>query len=166
MFRNRKTKSIAPALAPARPAGARAPESRRPSVEVYLGEAALVSLIVSSAEVYKKECYGTLLGYRADNRILVEHAIPYQSALRKHSEVCLGARSRRIIDEVLEGLPKYGVLGEYHSHPMFGDKRANVRLGALDAVDMNAGARARTRPSRARTRTTTSRSARTSIRAA
>lgn len=137
---SRKRKSIGPALGAPRVAAARAASEApgRNAVEVYLGEAALVSLLVSSAEVYKKECYGTLLGYRTDNRILVEHAIPYQSALRKHSEVVLGARSRRIIDEVLEGLPKYKVLGEYHSHPMFGDKRANVRLGALDTIDMNA----------------------------
>ncbi len=130
---SRKSKTIAPVSPPPRLVAA----ERRRAVEVYLGEAALVSLLVSSAEVYKKECYGTLLGYRTDNRILVEHAIPYQSAQRKHSEVCLGARSRRIIDEVLGGLPKFKVLGEYHSHPMFGERRANIRLGALDTIDMN-----------------------------
>jgi hypothetical protein len=105
-------------------------------VDVHLEEAALLGMLVASAEVYKKECYGVLLGYRLSDRFIVSGALPYQSADRKSSEVFLRPGRRKVVESVLRNIPKYRVLGEFHSHPMFGDKRATIRLGPLDAVDM------------------------------
>jgi len=52
-------------------------------MRVYLSENAFVDLLLSSAEVYKKECLGFLLGYRLEDRFIVEHAFSFQTADRK-----------------------------------------------------------------------------------
>ena len=44
-------------------------------------------MVLSSVEVFKKECLGGLLGIRSLGRIVVECAIPFQSAKRGFSEV-------------------------------------------------------------------------------
>ena len=43
-------------------------------MRVYLSENAFVDLLLSSAEVYKKECFGFLPGYKLEDRFIVEHA--------------------------------------------------------------------------------------------
>ncbi len=52
---------------------------------VQLCQTAFLSVVLSSIEAYKKECYGLLLGYRTDTDWLVEYAIPYQTATRGHN---------------------------------------------------------------------------------
>ncbi len=105
-------------------------------MDIFLEESALLGLLVASAEVYKKECYGVLLGYRLNDRFIVSGSIAYQSADRKPSEVYLRPHRRRVVESVLKNIPKYRVLGEFHSHPMFADRRATIRLGPMDAEDM------------------------------
>ena len=50
-------------------------------MEVYISANAFWALLISAIEVYKKECFGLLLGYRDNSNIyIVEHAISYQTA--------------------------------------------------------------------------------------
>jgi hypothetical protein len=51
-------------------------------MQAYLSEHVFWALLVSAIEVYKKECYGLLLGYRGDGRFIVENAIAVQKAER------------------------------------------------------------------------------------
>ena len=57
-------------------------------MEVYISSNAFWALLISAIEVYKRECFGLLLGYRDHPNIyIVEHAISYQTANRGHSSV-------------------------------------------------------------------------------
>ena len=58
-------------------------------MEAYLSENAFVGLLVSTVEVYRRECFGILLGHRESDRIMVDFVVPYQSAVRKFQEVHL-----------------------------------------------------------------------------
>jgi len=49
-------------------------------MKVFLSEAAFMGLVLSSIEVYKKECLGLLLGYKLEDRYIVEYSVAYQSA--------------------------------------------------------------------------------------
>jgi hypothetical protein len=54
-------------------------------MKVYLSEHAFMGLLLSSAEVFKRESLGYLLGYRLDDWIIVEYAFSLQTARRKRS---------------------------------------------------------------------------------
>ncbi len=57
----------------------------------YISQNAFWGLLISAVEVYKRECFGLLIGYRdrrgPDEMYIVEHALPFQSAGRKHRGV-------------------------------------------------------------------------------
>ena len=66
-------------------------------MEVYLSENAFVGLLVSTIEVYRRECLGILLGHREPDRIMVDFDVPYQAARRKFQEVHMDwHRSQRV----------------------------------------------------------------------
>ncbi len=107
-------------------------------MEVFIEEKAFTTLIMSSAEVFKLECYGCLLGYKLDSAIIVESAIPYQTAERTFSTVDLKRKQRGVIEKVLENFPKLKAVGEYHSHPQRGDVKGNVLLSGSDVENIKA----------------------------
>ena len=57
----------------------------------YISQNAFWGLLISAVEVYKRECFGLLIGYRdrkgPEEMYIVEHAVPFQSAGRKHKGV-------------------------------------------------------------------------------
>ena len=70
-------------------------------MEVYLSENAFVGLLVSTVEVYRRECFGILLGHREPDRIMADFVVPYQSAVRKFQEVHMDwGRGQRVVDAV------------------------------------------------------------------
>jgi proteasome lid subunit RPN8/RPN11 len=101
-------------------------------VQVYLNENVFMGLILSAVEVYKKECFGLLLGYRTPGKYIVEHAIPYQSVKRGHSWTELRSDKWKVITEILKNFPRLDVIGDFHSHTMYRDVRARVSLSADD----------------------------------
>ena len=56
-------------------------------MRVYLSENAFIDLLLSAAEVYKRESLGFLLGYKPEGRFIIEHAFSFQTARRKHKGV-------------------------------------------------------------------------------
>lgn len=108
------------------------PEQTEDVMKVYLEERVLMSIITAAAEVYKLECYGCLLGYKSQDAIIVDNAIPYQSAERSFSTVELKEKQRNIIEKVLRTFPKLDVIGEFHSHPQHGDVKGDVVLSGSD----------------------------------
>ncbi|MDD5434160.1 MAG: hypothetical protein PH343_01900 [Nitrospira sp.] len=109
---------------------------KRGDIEVYLSENVFMGLILSSVEVYKKECFGLLLGYKTQQKYIVEHAIPYQSARRGHKWIELRSDKWKIIQEVLKNFPKLDMVGDFHSHTMYRDVRADVSLSEDDIIHM------------------------------
>lgn len=105
-------------------------------MEVFLEETAFTNIIMSSAEVYKHECYGCLLGYKLDSAIIVETAIPYQKAERSYSAVELKRKQRAVIEKVLESFPKLRAVGEYHSHPQRGVIKGSIELSESDVENI------------------------------
>jgi proteasome lid subunit RPN8/RPN11 len=101
-------------------------------MQVYLNENVFVGLVLSSVEVYKKECFGLLLGYQTPEKFIVEHAIPYQSVRRGHNWTELRSDKWKVIQEILKNFPKLDVIGDFHSHTMYRDIKARVSLSRDD----------------------------------
>ncbi len=90
-------------------------------MRVYLSETAFMDLLLSSAEVYKKECLGYLLGYGLEDRFIVEHAFCLQSASRHHRGVALNEVGQRKIEPILDKFHRVQIIGDFHSHTQYGD---------------------------------------------
>lgn len=117
------------------PPAAAKPVRAQPA-QVYLNENVLMGMVLSTVEVFKKECFGMLLGYRADGKYIVEHAIPYQSVRRGHNWTELRSDKWKIMQGILRNFPKLDILGDYHSHTMYRDIRASITLSEDDITYM------------------------------
>jgi proteasome lid subunit RPN8/RPN11 len=107
------------------------------SMQVYLSENVFMGMVLSCVEVYKKECFGLLLGYRTPGKYIVEHAIPYQTVRRGHNWAELRSDKWKVIQEILRNFPKLDVLGDFHSHTMYRDIKAQVSLSHDDIEYMD-----------------------------
>lgn len=92
-------------------------------MKAYLSEHAFMGLVASSAEVFKKESLGYLLGYRLSDRIIVEYAIGLQTARRNRRGVVFRDRGQKRIESVIAGFTKLQIIGDFHSHTSYGTKR-------------------------------------------
>ncbi|MGB9716485.1 MAG: Mov34/MPN/PAD-1 family protein [Thermodesulfovibrionales bacterium] len=92
-------------------------------MRVYISENAFIDLLLSSAEVYKKECLGFLLGYKLEDRFIVEHAFTVQTANRKHKGVIYNRKNHKKIEPILARLDKLQIVGDFHSHTQFGSTK-------------------------------------------
>ena len=92
-------------------------------MKVYLSENAFIDILLSSAEVYRKECLGFLLGYRLEDRFIVEHAFSFQTANRKHKAVVVHEKNHKKIAPILSRLDKLQIIGDFHSHTQFGPSK-------------------------------------------
>jgi proteasome lid subunit RPN8/RPN11 len=92
-------------------------------MRVYLSENAFIDLLLSSAEVYKKECLGFLLGYKLEDRFIIEHAFSFQTASRKPKGVVSHDRSHKKIEPILSRFDRLQIIGDFHSHTQFGTNR-------------------------------------------
>jgi hypothetical protein len=106
---------------------------------VHLSKTAFLSVVLSSIEAYKKECYGLLLGYRTARQWRVEYAIPYQTATRGHSTVAPHSQRDRRVRACLPQLCDYEIIGTFHSHPAWGRCRALVKPSASDVSTLPPG---------------------------
>ena len=106
-------------------------------MRVYLSENAFIDLLLSSAEVYKKECLGFLLGYKLKDRFVIEHAYSLQTADRKPKGVASLDRSHKQILPILEKLERLQIVGDFHSHTQFGMTRGLPRPSQKDIDGMS-----------------------------
>lgn len=90
------------------------------SMKVYLSENAFMGLLLSSAEVFKKESLGYLLGYRLDDRYIVEYAFSLQTARRKRRGVISHRKDEKKIESILSSFAKLQIVGDFHSHTPYG----------------------------------------------
>jgi proteasome lid subunit RPN8/RPN11 len=89
-------------------------------VRVYLSETAFIDLLLSAAEVYKRESLGILLGYKPEGRFIIEHAFSFQTARRKHKGVTFQHKNHKKIEPILEKFDRLQIIGDFHSHTQFG----------------------------------------------
>ncbi|MDA8173019.1 MAG: Mov34/MPN/PAD-1 family protein [Nitrospiraceae bacterium] len=90
-------------------------------MRAYLSDSAFLELLLGSAEVYKKECLGYLLGYSMDDRYIVEHAFTLQSAKRGHRNVDLDRESQKKITPIIDKFHRLRIIGDFHSHTQYGE---------------------------------------------
>lgn len=109
------------------------------NTEIFLSDTALMSILLSSVEVYKLECHGALLGMRTQGRIIVEYAIPFQAAKRKFSEVTPNWRRELKVTEILPKIIHLEKVGYFHSHPQFGEHKGLPELSDKDKEYMTPG---------------------------
>ena len=109
-------------------------------MDVHISANAFWALLISAIEVYKKECYGLILGYRdSNNSYILEHAISYQTANRRHGSVERNSRASKRIHKFLDNLPHLSVIGDFHSHTAWGDLKSVGSLSTEDEKDMKPG---------------------------
>ncbi len=107
-------------------------------MRVYLSENAFIDLLLSSAEVYKSECLGFLLGYKLEDRFIVEHAFSLQTASRKPKGVISLDRSHKQIEPILARLGRLQIIGDFHSHTQFGVNKGLPHPSKEDIAGMTA----------------------------
>jgi hypothetical protein len=106
-------------------------------MDVYISANAFWALLISAIEVYKKECFGILLGYRDSSNIyIVEHALSYQTAYRRHTGVEKNGRASKRIQKFLGNLPHLSLIGDFHSHTGWGDLKGVGMPSVQDVCDM------------------------------
>lgn len=79
------------------------------------------------------------MGFKTTGLIVVEYAIPFQSAKRKFSEVTPNWRNSLKMTNVLPDLVHMQVLGTFHSHPQFDKNRGVAKLSDCDEESLEAG---------------------------
>jgi hypothetical protein len=107
--------------------------------EIYISEQAFLAVIFAAAEVYRRESYGLLFGYALPGKVIVEGALPYQTAERRFSEVSLFERQNKVIQSLIARFPKHEYLGEFHSHADFRGREAQAALTPEDLDSMTPG---------------------------
>jgi proteasome lid subunit RPN8/RPN11 len=104
-------------------------------IEAYLNLPAFLTIVTSAVEVFKKETIGYLIGFKGENKFVVEHAIPYQTAESglTHATVDLkkAGKVNAILRKISEGLE---YIGDFHSHTVFGESAARVVPSRDDLV--------------------------------
>jgi proteasome lid subunit RPN8/RPN11 len=108
-------------------------------MRVYLSENAFIDLLLSSAEVYKRECLGFLLGYKLDDRFVIEHAFSVQTANRRHKGVIYDEKNHKRIEPILARLDKLQRIGDFHSHTQFGPTKGLPIPSSEDISGMVSG---------------------------
>lgn len=101
-------------------------------MEVYLSENAFIGLLVSTIEVYRRECFGILLGHSTPDRVFVEFAVPYQTANRKYREVHIDWKRSQRVEDAVRSTTRWECVGDFHSHSKFGPSRATTQLSKED----------------------------------
>ena len=109
------------------------------STEIFLSDKAFMGIILSTVEVYHYECLDVLLGYKTTGLIVVEYAIPFQSARRTPSEVEPNWRRELKVLEVLPELVQLEKLGYFHSHPQWGKSKGIAKLSEEDVEFLEEG---------------------------
>jgi len=105
-------------------------------MDVFLEQEAFLGLLLSAVETYKRECFGSLLGYSTKNRIVVELAIPTQVADRRYSTVEPNWNRLAQSEKILSEHTSFSHLGYFHSHPQFGQKRYGTTQSKQDIESM------------------------------
>ncbi|MFC2143139.1 Mov34/MPN/PAD-1 family protein [Candidatus Aenigmatarchaeota archaeon] len=95
---------------------------------------ALINMVVSSIEVYKKEAFGFLLGRRQRGNYIVDHAVIFQSAKRDYEYIALDSHRQNRINKTLRFLVNQKYVGEFHSHADFPEKLSKTDIREMKKI--------------------------------
>ena len=103
-------------------------EEKKPLV-AYLSFPAFLTIVSSSVEVFRKETIGYLVGIKAEDKFMVEYAIPYQTAESGYVHATVDMERVGRINEILSKVSQgqgLEFVGDFHSHTVFGKSPATV----------------------------------------
>jgi proteasome lid subunit RPN8/RPN11 len=98
-------------------------------VVAYLSFPAFLTIVTSSVEVFRRETLGYLVGVKAENKFMVEYAIPYQTAESDYVHASVDMDRVKRINEILNAASQgqgLEFVGDFHSHTIFGKSLATV----------------------------------------
>ena len=98
---------------------------------VVFRDPALISMIVSSIEVFKKETFGILIGKKSGKNYIIKQAVNVQNAKRDYYYVLVEKRQENRIVNTLRHLTDNRWTGDFHSHSNGWEK-----LGPGDVKDI------------------------------
>jgi proteasome lid subunit RPN8/RPN11 len=92
------------------------------NLHVFLNANSFINIVTSVVEGFKLEVGGMLFGdwFSKVNKIIVEQAIPLQTAKRKPTSVHFNARRTKRVYDMWDNLTPYWPIGDFHSHPEYG----------------------------------------------
>ncbi len=105
-------------------------------MRVYLSDQAFVALTVAAVEVYKRECFGYLLGHMTDDACHVDMVVPLQSAERKFMEVSVQTRRVERVSDLMQEFHRWKKVGDFHSHPDYAGQTWEPILSDTDVSTM------------------------------
>ncbi len=107
---------------------------------VHLSQSAFTALILSVAEIFKKEAMGYLLGNCKGEVVEIDHAIPFQTGKRGYTYSAVSLRRLEWVRDLTERIhPGLQWIGDYHSHPQHGNVLRLHLPSILDVEDMEPG---------------------------
>ena len=107
-------------------------------MKVKIGRNAFAIILANCIEVYKKEAFGLLVGKKSGGDIYVSNAVPCQAIRSRFDEVeLIGNRAERLEDALTNILgSSTKVIGDYHSHPVWGKIKPRFMPSDTDWGDM------------------------------
>lgn len=93
-------------------------------------------LLISSAEVFKRESLGYILGYHLEDRFIIEHAFSLQTAMRRRRGVLLRKKDQKRIEAILSRFENLQIIGDFHSHTQYGESKGLPVLSPEDIRSM------------------------------
>lgn len=98
-------------------------------VVAFLSFPAFLTIVSSSVEVFRKETIGYLVGFKGENKYMVEYAIPYQTAESGYVHATVDMDRVGRINDILSSISQgqgLEFVGDFHSHTAFGKSPATV----------------------------------------
>ena len=106
-------------------------------MEVHLSEIAFTGMLLAALEAFRKESYGLLLGQQTKDCLVIQYAIPYQTARRHNSWVQRNEAAHGRMEKFLANLHHLNLIGDFHSHTSRAGHVALCRLSALDKQSLH-----------------------------
>jgi len=111
---------------------------------VYIEEEPFFTMVLSSVETFKRECFGYIFGRkpsRTRNNFIITSAVAVQLAKkRRNKEIEQSKLSERNMKEFFKKYPAiFPVIGDFHSHPEWGSHKREPTLSSTDMKDMLRG---------------------------
>ncbi len=98
-------------------------------VVAFLSFPTFLTIVSSSVEVFRKETIGYLVGFKGENKYMVEYAIPYQTAESGYVHATVDMDRVGRINDILSSISQgqgLEFVGDFHSHTAFGKSPATV----------------------------------------
>ena len=109
---------------------------------VHVRREPFLNMILSSAEIFRRECLGIVFGYlptRSKNHFLVTNVIDIKSfKVRLNKEIEQSKKSAQVFKGIFEQAESiFRPIGSFHSHAEWGSHKGVAELGDEDIKNMS-----------------------------